>query len=307
MVDRPRFSVILNCFNAELYIAEAINSVLRQTESNFELLIWDNCSTDKTLQKIKCFSDERIVLLQAEFHTSLGKARASALEYARGDYIGFIDSDDIWLPTKLEKQWASLQNINIGLVYADTIVFNNTGEQKLFSSQFKLKSQPTVDFLAINYSISLESAVFRREVIQAHHITFNPLYSAIEEYDFFLQIASVSSVAYIPEPLSKWRVHSESITFAKRFQFIVEEKIFLRSELAVGMLSAPTINELTKRRLQKLWFYALNTRGRRRAVQVINAGNLSFKSRGKLLFLTMIGPRWMEVLLGLFRHRVRPS
>lgn len=99
-------SIIMPAYNAEKYIEEAIQSVLKQTYTNWELVIVNDCSTDKTEQIIKKYQeqDQRIKLYSLPKNQGVANARNAAIENAFGRYIAFLDSDDIWLPEKLEKQ-----------------------------------------------------------------------------------------------------------------------------------------------------------------------------------------------------------
>ena len=99
MEHSPLISIIINCFNGERFLREAIDSVIAQTYSNWELIFWDNQSTDSTANIVRSYHDDRIRYFYAPEHTSLGEARNLALEKANGVYIGFLDSDDKWLPS----------------------------------------------------------------------------------------------------------------------------------------------------------------------------------------------------------------
>ena len=107
--NMPFVSIIINCFNGEKYIGDAINFALRQTYPDFELIIWDNQSTDNTLSVIKTFHDPRINYCYAPEHTTLARARNNAVECAKGAWIAFLDCDDIWLPEKLFLQVAVIK------------------------------------------------------------------------------------------------------------------------------------------------------------------------------------------------------
>ena len=99
-------SIITPSFNSEKFIAETIESVQNQTHQNWEMIIVDDCSTDNTVSIIKEFviNDERICLFQMDKNSGAGIARNLALSKAKGDYIAFLDADDLWKPLKLEKQ-----------------------------------------------------------------------------------------------------------------------------------------------------------------------------------------------------------
>lgn len=104
MEQQPLVSVIINCYNGEKYLREAIDSVVAQTYTNWEIIFWDNQSTDGTRAIVESYNNPKIHYIYAPTHTPLGEARNLAVEKANGEYINFLDADDIWSPNKLEEQ-----------------------------------------------------------------------------------------------------------------------------------------------------------------------------------------------------------
>jgi glycosyltransferase involved in cell wall biosynthesis len=103
-INTPMVSIIMNCFNGEKYLKEAIESVLKQTYTNWELIFWDNQSTDNSASIFKSYNDLRFKYFFAERHTKLGEGRNLAIAQSTGDWIAFLDCDDLWVDSKLEKQ-----------------------------------------------------------------------------------------------------------------------------------------------------------------------------------------------------------
>ncbi|WML36751.1 glycosyltransferase family 2 protein [Clostridium sp. OS1-26] len=99
-------SIIMPCYNSENYIEEAIKSVIGQTYENWELIIIDDCSNDNSISIVKkyCMQDKRILFYQNEKNIGTAKTRNKGVEFAKGQYIAFLDSDDIWYKEKLNKQ-----------------------------------------------------------------------------------------------------------------------------------------------------------------------------------------------------------
>ena len=102
-MSSPKVSIIINCFNGERYLAEAMDSVFCQTYEDWEIIFWDNASTDNCAEIAKSYG-ERIRYFKSSSIYPLGKARNLAIENARGDFMAFLDCDDLWFPQKLEKQ-----------------------------------------------------------------------------------------------------------------------------------------------------------------------------------------------------------
>jgi len=97
-------SIIMPSYNTEKFIVDTINSVLNQTYKNWELIIVDDCSTDNTMNVLKQFKDNRIIIYQNDNNSGAAISRNKALREAKGKWISFLDSDDLWCPEKLEKQ-----------------------------------------------------------------------------------------------------------------------------------------------------------------------------------------------------------
>lgn len=116
----------MNCFNSETYLSDSIESVLSQTYQNWELIFWDNKSTDSSASIFKSFTDKRLKYFYAKKHTTLGEARNKALEKVTGKFVAFLDCDDLWLERKLEKQLQYFKG-NVGIVICDTLFFNGNG------------------------------------------------------------------------------------------------------------------------------------------------------------------------------------
>jgi len=111
-------SIIMPSYNTAKFIEETVNSVLNQTYTNWELIIVDDCSTDNTDEVVSQFNDERIKYIKNEKNSGAAISRNRALREAKGKWIAFLDSDDVWLPEKLEKQIAFMENNGYKFTYA---------------------------------------------------------------------------------------------------------------------------------------------------------------------------------------------
>jgi glycosyltransferase involved in cell wall biosynthesis len=118
MMPEPLVSIVMNCYNGEKYLREAIDSVYLQTYQNWEIIFWDNASTDSTAEIAKSY-DEKLKYFKSQETTILGVARVQATKKATGKYIAFLDVDDIWIKDKLEKQLLLFNDSesNVGFVY----------------------------------------------------------------------------------------------------------------------------------------------------------------------------------------------
>ena len=125
-------SIITPAFNAGKYIAETIDSVRNQSYLNWEMIIVDDCSTDSTASIVNYYKDidSRIYYFKLEINSGVaGIPRNYGIQKAKGEYIAFIDADDLWSPLKLEKQLAFLQKTNSDLIYTNIIYFYASGKE----------------------------------------------------------------------------------------------------------------------------------------------------------------------------------
>ena len=124
MSKSPLVSVIMNCYNGEKYLTDSLNSLLSQNYRNWELIFWDNISTDNSKKIFESYNDKRFKYYLAPKHEILYKARNLAIKKTSGDYIAFIDTDDIWSKDKLSSQIKLFGDEKIGLVYGNYWRYN---------------------------------------------------------------------------------------------------------------------------------------------------------------------------------------
>lgn len=210
----PLVSVIMNCLNGEKYLREAIDSVFAQTYPSWEIIFWDNASTDCSGEIAQSY-DSRLRYFRAEKTIPLGAARRQAVEQAQGDYLALLDYDDVYLPRKLEVQVRMAEtNPDLGMVFSDCIFIDSKGGTlgRCFS-----KYRPPQDgnvllgLLSGRNFIICPTPLMRTAAVRKVG-GFNPAFTYSEEYDLFLRIALEYHVAYTTEPLAKYRLHAGNIT-----------------------------------------------------------------------------------------------
>jgi len=222
MKDEQLVSILMNCFNGEKYLKEAVDSVFSQTYKNWELVFWDNQSTDNSADIFNSYDDPRLKYYYAPEHTDLGGGRACAWPYLRGDFVAILDTDDVWLPTKLERQIPFFDDSDVGIVISDTLFFNENNEKPLYGKDFPAKGWVFEELLE-QYFVSLETVVIRKETALKLDYAFDPEFSFIADFDLVLRMSRISKLALCPEVLAKWRVHGESDTW-KYPEAFYEEK-----------------------------------------------------------------------------------
>ncbi|MBY0555119.1 glycosyltransferase family 2 protein [bacterium] len=208
--NSPLVSVVINCFNGEAYLKEAIDSVYAQTYSNWEIIFWDNCSTDRSAEIAKSYGN-KVRYFKAEKTTPLGEARNLALKQSQGDFIALLDSDDIWLPEKLTTQIQSITKNDAAVCFSGVIEIDESGTKLREINPIK-KSGYMIEELLYQFDIYLSSIMFRRESLVKESISFDTHLVCSEEYNILMRLAAKYKFAVVSAALSKWRVHGTSLT-----------------------------------------------------------------------------------------------
>jgi len=229
MDSAPLVSVLMNCFNGEKYLREAIDSIINQTYKNWELVFWDNQSTDTSKAIFDSYQDDRLKYYYAPEHTDLGGGRANAFKYLYGDYIAVLDVDDIWLPTKLKKQLQLFTDPDVGIVISDTLFFNETDERILYDGEYPPEGDVFRELLT-GYFVSLETLMLRKSVVDKLDYGFDADFSFIADFDLVLRSSRISKLAISAEVLAKWRVHETSDSWKSSVSFSEERERWIEKQ-----------------------------------------------------------------------------
>src|SRR4030042_6035179 len=204
-----KVSAIILTYNRAQILVEAVDSVLNQTFRDFELIIVDNYSSDDTESVVKSCQDKRIRYFKNQNEGLLGINRNFGIEKAHGEYIAFLDDDDLWLPEILEKQVKLLDsNKELGLVYSDCYIMDDSGALRgktFFATRKPVKGTAFKELLQTN-TIPILTAVIRKETLDKVG-GFSHEYIIAQDYDLWLRIVQHYPIDFIDEPLAKYRVH----------------------------------------------------------------------------------------------------
>jgi len=212
-------SVIIPTWNRRKTIKRAILSALNQTLLPSEIIICDDGSTDKTKDIIDEFIKRypnKIRYLRIKHKGLLGVVRNQGLRIANGEYIAFLDSDDQWVPNKLEQQINILVRYpDVGLVSSNAKVRKDSGEKPTdlyFPTKKINKGIKTIEDLLIDNYIIISSAIVRRSLVeQIGLFTDNPLLCAIEDYDLWLRLSTITKIYYLSQSLTIYSNRKDSI------------------------------------------------------------------------------------------------
>lgn len=205
-----KVSVLMPAYNAAQYISDAIESILGQTYQDFELIIVDDGSTDDTQQIIERYLvDQRIICLQNEINEGLVSVRNLLLRVANGKYLAWLDSDDISLPTRLEKQ-VNLLDLNPDVGLCGTFV-TTLGTSRV-NLKYPRKDQEIKSRLLFDDPIATSSVMLRRSIVEQSQCQFNQDFPPAEDYDLWERLSHFTAIQNIPEFLTLYRIHDQQIS-----------------------------------------------------------------------------------------------
>lgn len=218
----PLVSVVMNGFNSARYLREAIASVLGQTYANWELEFFDNRSEDESEAIVASFGDPRIRFRRAPRRFTLAEGRNAAVEGSRGDWIAFLDCDDVWLARKLERQVARLREpgtADVGMVYARTMSFSARGDEGETTYRYAGRHLPEgrilPSLLREGNIVPIVSALVSRRAFDACG-GIPARFTFAEDYWLFTAIAERYRVLCVQDVLCRYRVHEESATYRNK-------------------------------------------------------------------------------------------
>ena len=249
----PKVSVIMNVRNGAPTLREAIDSVLAQSFADWELIVWDDRSTDASAAIVSAYKDARIRYLLSPDDTSLGKARRDAIEHASGEWLAFLDQDDLWLPHKLQKQMALAEKgvgLSVGLIYGRTIRFYPSGRERDYDQAHEYALLPEGDIFTQLFTkscfIAMSSAVFRRAAIAAVGGIPEEV-RIIPDYYLYVAVARQYSARAVQEPVCRYRMHPGSMSQVSALE-MHQEALWLIGKWA-AWLDAPTVALCRRRHL----------------------------------------------------------
>ena len=238
MVKKPEISIVMNCHNGEKFLVEAIKSVLNQSYKKWELIFWNNSSKDDSEKIFKSFKDKRLRYFYTPKKVSLYVSRNAAVKKARGNFIAFLDVDDIWLPNKLKLQLKKFKDAKVGLVYGKFIKFNKDSlfRKKQFITKKNLPEGYITKELLENYPVGLLTIMIRKKFIKNKQDIFKVKYNYLGDLDFVLRFSLKHKFAAVQECVGIYRQHDnqmqkknfklKSFQFSKWYKEITSKKVF---------------------------------------------------------------------------------
>ena len=206
----PTVSIVVNCFNGAQTLRRCLNSILAQTFTDWEIIFWDNMSSDDSAAIAKSYG-HKIKYFKSEYTTKLSEARCNALEQCSGEYVAFLDVDDLWYPKKLEIQLDKIKNTDFILCYGgisevspsmDFIrhVIPSYEDGNQFKEHLK------------QFEINMVTPLIKLDVLRKYSITFDSNIVASEEYNLFMRLALLGDFCSVDDVLGEWVINQDSLT-----------------------------------------------------------------------------------------------
>ncbi len=212
----PKVSVILPVYNAEHYLHQSIGSILNQTFSDFELLVINDGSTDRSGELIESIPDSRLRFIDNKINQGTATVSNMGLELATGKYLAFMDADDVSLPSRLETQISFLEAheevgvLGTGSIYSDS--------KKVL--RYHEKDEALRRDMFFFYPFRNPTLMVRNQVVQDNSLTFNPEFKYTLDFEFISRVIGYTQMANISEPLLIYTVHERQISTVKRQVFL---------------------------------------------------------------------------------------
>ena len=235
---QPLVSVVMPAFNSEQYIQAAIDSVRKQTLTDWELIVIDDCSTDSTYE-IVCDAareDTRIKVKRNSRNCGAAVSRNAGMLMSRGQYVALLDSDDLWEPAKLEKQVKCAIEYNADIVYCSYSIIDELGKKR--APDFIVPLRSDFNLVLVKSTISCSTALIRRKWTKKYQLPTNMYH---EDLAYWLCLLKNGAIAIgIQEVLASYRVIRGSRAFNKPKSALNRWKIY-HSYLGFSILHSSTL------------------------------------------------------------------
>lgn len=236
----PLVSVIVNCFNGDKFLRETLDSIFRQSYSNFEVIFWDNQSTDESKEIAQSY-DSRLKYFLAPLHTCLGEARANAIDKARGDYICFLDTDDLFAKDRLTEQVSFMEKNKIKFSFGSYVEIDSHSIEKkrhIVQEYFGYMLEAQLH----KYTICMHTVMIAKELLDQSWCYFDMSLKHSPDTNLFLKILANYPAGAMQKVLAFYRIHDaqQSKIMLSRvgieFKYTLDELIRLFPEVTNAIL-----------------------------------------------------------------------
>ena len=206
-----KISVIVNCHNGERYLKKCISSILDQDYQNFEIIFFDNFSSDNSKNIIQDFNNEKIKYFYSDNKLSLYKARNEAIKKSSGFFIAFLDVDDWWDKNYLSSRKKFFDNNLYDYFYNNVSIFYENKNKFVRYKNYDLPDGKIYDFLVKDYFIIISGLIIKKSILEKENY-FNEEYNIIGDYDLIMRISKYAFAKALNKPLIFYRVHKNNFS-----------------------------------------------------------------------------------------------
>ncbi len=236
-----RVNIIVNIRNGAAFLNEALDSVLAQSFTDWELIAWDDRSSDNSAQIVAGYRDPRIRYYLSPEETPLGKARELAIRQATGEWLAFLDQDDVWLPHKLEKQMA-LAAAGVGIIYGRAVFFDaRRGDLRDYDYAHEFQPLPEGDIFTQLFRdacfIAMSSALLRRSAVSEVGGIPESIH-VVPDYYLYVAIARRYQARAVQDVVCRYRIHSDSMSASREHQLRLQSEPLSIVDQWAGQLDA---------------------------------------------------------------------
>jgi|TARA_B100000780_G_C21040743_1_gene417601 glycosyltransferase involved in cell wall biosynthesis len=218
----PLISVIMNCHNGKRFLSSSIESVLNQSYKNWEIIFFDNNSSDNSKEIFKSYKDKRLKYFKSSKLINLYAARNLALKKTKGKFITFLDTDDLWNKEKLKKQIKKILKDKNLFLYSNYYILHKN-KKKLLSKKVLPSGYITTNLLKY-YFIGILTVMFDKDLIKKNKLSFNKKYNIIGDFDLFIKLSTKTKFSYLHDPVATYRKHSQNYSRTNVDLYIKELK-----------------------------------------------------------------------------------
>jgi glycosyltransferase involved in cell wall biosynthesis len=250
-------SIIMPAYNAESTIYDSIESVIKQSYEKWELIIINDGSTDDTIKVVSQFKDSRIKLISQE-NKGVAEARNTGIRFSNGDFIAFLDSDDIWDEKKLEIQINYLTVNDIDLLHTDFFYFSTNITDRKYKKYIEPYNFDLSDHekLLINDVIVASSVIIRKNTINSVGY-FDSSFYGVEDWDYWIRLSKDHKIGKIDNPLTYYRENMKGIS--KNLERQLNQELLIRKK-HLTILVSNKVRKLSKWQYLKknLYYHYVN-------------------------------------------------
>ena len=224
-------SIIVNCHNGQNFLNKSLNSIRNQSYKNWEVIFWDNCSTDNSEKILKSFNEKRFLYFKSKKITNLSAARNLAISKSKGKYICFLDVDDYWCKNKIFEQIKIFNDQDVALVFTNFYLEDEVKRKKKLFLNSKIENNNIINYFLKKYPVGISTVMFDKDKITKN--LFDENYHIIGDFDFVMKASLNNKILGINDSLVTILLHENNETKKKFKLYVLELLIWYKKHKEV--------------------------------------------------------------------------